>query len=194
MSVLRELLPCPVPFPGNGCMSAGAGRKRCHASLQRLRRAAAARGWANDAVESQLYGHGPTPAVSDGCRVSAAQRECSDAIVKRVLEFGAPERLTPAEALEALCGAPPGYGEPGPRTSYQQELVSLPPPGNAPCDASALLRGALAKSWCDWRCQMRRLPEDAASQREALAVTRPYSDPKLVRRPRVYAHFVEKLI
>ena len=71
--------------------------------------------------------------------------------------------------------------------------MALPEPGITPALGSEILRGWDLEAWRNWRTLLRRTPADAAEERRRLGLASPYSDPALVRRPRVYAKFIVDL-
>ena len=94
-------------------------------------------------------------------------------------------------AFKELCGACPGYDEePGPRASYQRDLISLPAVA-AEVEGSSCLRGDAHRLWVDWEKAQLLPPEQR--QTDGLPA-RPYSDPLLVNNKAEYAHFVAQLL
>ena len=188
MPVLRELLPCPLPFPELRRGPSGQKLPCCRAVQKRRRAADYWKSWANEAVFclNELYGHGSIKADQSP---SAGQLECLEELCQRFREFGSPDPISAAEAHREFCGSRPGYEDPGPRVTFQRELVSLPPAaGTAPLEA--VLQGSAATIWKDWERAIRCSDAAAAAEQRRLGIALPHVDPVLQRRPRVYAAFI----
>ena len=136
--VPRELLPAPLPFPGEQVSRTSLARS----TRRRLERRMRWQAWANDAVTSlnDVGGFGSYDAVSGG---SGAQRQCLSVLCEAFRRLPPPPAdLDAAGALRALCGSAPGYVvEELPRVQYRRELVSLPPVGMQFSSLETLLDG-----------------------------------------------------
>lgn len=84
-------------------------------------------------------------------------------------------------------------GEPSTLVSLDVESLSLPSPGFAPVDIASI-GGDFGKSVVE-RLEQKILPERLRVEKEEHErPVRPYYDPVLRRRPRVYARFVRRLL
>ena len=121
----RELLPLPLVYPHAQDGAPGlhhlARKVRSRVNAHRQLELAA-----NEVVAclNGVYGRGD---FNDQLhKPSLAQASSHSHIIDVVRRQGAPP-CTAAVAFTELCGARPGYDkEPGPRASYQRELISLP--------------------------------------------------------------------
>lgn len=137
---------------------------------------------------NEMYGCRPW-ARAEG-PLSAAQRGCLRRIHEAVESFGAPEPLTLAAAFAALRRARPGYVDPGPRATSKRELLSLQTTGGVFARGEDILVGSELHAWRNWREVLLRNPESARAEREQSDVRRPFSDPALVNRRKVYNEFL----
>jgi hypothetical protein len=139
----RELLPCPLPFPAlsaavaPGLSSPTRRRVRCKQHWQQ---------WANERASAlnELYGHDAAPPSCD-LSLSEGNRTCIDLIAAACRDLGKPSAdLSPAGALEALCGSRAGYSDvteaSSTRAPFAEGQTSLPSAGSVPTDPSSLLQ------------------------------------------------------
>ena len=193
--VLRELLPCPLPFPGVEAQSAAGVTGVARSTRSKVRRKLYEQSWCNEAVSSlnELYGRGD---VVDGASpfTSAAQRQCLNRISSAIGAAGVPPGISPAEAFVELCGHRPGYDiDPSARCDFQRELVSLPDT-SLRADGAAVLRGQDLDAWNNWRSVLLRDPRAAQEELEKLGITQPYTDRRLRKDKKMYALFIKDLL
>ena len=191
MVALRELLPCPIPFGINDVDNKQSSRAvaRCHLRREGWQR------WCHEGVRalSEMYGHGVLTPEENNYDVSAAQEICLDRLAVAYKSAGAapPDCNSTAGAFRELCGAKPGYGSSDPFTTgesapFREGDVSLPLPGACPADPELLFDGEDLQQWRGWRTRLLHSPSSAQEQRDALAVSQPYSDAALTKNPRQY--------
>ena len=191
----RELFPCPLPHPVVAASFPVPAKVASRACRRRSTMKELTQQWENEAVLALNQAFAPGRAPDPSFRAtSAAQRACLDRIRDTFRTFGQPEPMSPAAAFDALRRTRPGYGDPGPRATFRQELLSLPITKGVFADGDSILHGDDLAAWRDWRSLLLRHPDDALRQRRQLWLDTPYSDPALVRRPRVYAAFVADLM
>ena len=125
---------------------------------------------------------------------STAQAESIEFIRASVARFGPPPAGTSGRrALRELCSSAPTYGGESTRTSYSEELVSWPPEGTVAVDPLSLTSGPAHDLLQQWETALLRPPGAAEHARRELGLTKPYSDPVLIRsRPR-YGRFLQAL-
>ena len=195
MAVGRELFPCPLPYPELNAAATERPRQVCRAVRARAVKRDRAKLWANGAARCLNEMHGRGDSVDTELhKPSQAQQICLDRVRAIYTEVGAPKETSPAGAFIALCGRRPGYTDTAQvRASFEQGRVALPEPGLTPALGSETLRGWGLEAWRNWRTLLRRTPADAAEERRRLGLVAPYSDPALVRHPRVYAQFIMEL-
>ena len=199
MVVLRELLPCPIPFGINDVD----GKQSCRTVTRRHLRREGWQRWCNDGVRAlnDMYGHGILTSEESHYNVSATQKICLDrlAVAYKSAGAAAPDCNSAAGAFRELCGTKPGYGSSDPfttgeRAPFREGDVSLPPPGARPADPELLFDGEDLQQWREWRTRLLHSPSSAQEQRDALAVSQPYSDAALTKNPKQYARFIEQLM
>ena len=142
-NVLRELLPCPLPFPNAGGPAPASSR-----SVQRRHhRKTHWQAWCNEGVATlnEMYGHGTIDDSAVEATPSAAQSSCLARLTAAYCHMGRPpdDYASAAGAFSELCSAPAGYSDATPAAGkpvpYQSGRVSIPSAGNAPADPSQLM-------------------------------------------------------
>ena len=179
MAALRELLPCPRPY----CVEPTALTETpsvWRSVRSRHRRVLHEKVWTNEAVDSldQLYG--TRHVESESQTFSLAQRRSINHIREQISHMGAPT-CTATEAVRELCGQRPGYEDPGPCAPFDRGKISLPNCGGL-VDGGDILTGQVLNLWKDWKREIWSPSEHLDG-----SLVKRHSDPKLVRRPRVYA-------
>ena len=193
--ISKELLPCPLPFPGVGAFDHAAVKSCSRSVRSRLRSRLANQEWANSAVQTlnEVYGHSsPAPP-----RASAGQEAALQRIRATFEEVPKAECMDSAAAFNVLCGGLAGYDSPSAsqatRAKYRRDSVSLPPKGCAHAKPCEILTGEALEAWCDWREVLLRSPaeRDEAIQRDGNVD--PFTDPALLKKPSEYAYFLSTL-
>ena len=193
MVVSRDLFPLPTSSTEQIVRPPGLAGP-CRTTRRRALRRLAGEQRFNDLVDSLNEMHGGGSAPPGLVSPSTAQLACLGRLREDVENMGPPDDTTDAGAFRELCGSRPGYDEPGPRVSYQRELISFPPAGLEAAEPADLLDGRELQYWNNWRETLRRPAEQAVMLRAQLGLVRPYSDPLLVRDRAGYAEFIRTLV
>ena len=164
--------------------------------------------WFSDGVFSlnQLLGHGSShDAHIDSFADAAAhpplrndgQRLCISRIKEAYDNVPAPPvGMTPAQAFSGLRGTTAGYNDApsqGARVPFNLESCSMPPPLNCAHPVTQSLAGEPLHEIENWRECILKSQHDRMNYLHGNDRIRPYLDPNLVRDPKVYASFLQKL-
>ena len=197
-NVLRELLPCPLPFPNAGGPAPASSR-----SVQRRHhRKTHWQAWCNEGVATlnEMYGHGTIDNSAVEATPSAAQSSCLARLTAAYCHMGRPPDAyaSAAGAFSELCSAPAGYSDAVPAAGkpvpYQSGRVSIPSAGNAPADPSHLLGGEDLLNWQDWRRRLLVQPDAALHAQRESGLEKPYCDRSLVASQARYGEFIDQLL
>jgi hypothetical protein len=130
----------------------------------------------------------------------AAQNAAQQAAVDRISTLyrrvpAPPAELTPAGALRELCGSASRYlpTEPSTTAPYTKDLVSWPPEGTKATPIGDLLSDADQSMVYDWETSILRDDSEVRSHFDSASRVKPFLEPTLVRRPQVYAEFLQRL-
>ena len=155
--------------------------------------------WANsgiDALNSMFGFTDPLVCPADGATLNAAQAKARSHIQTAYADACANNDMctSPEESLSALLSTSGLYNsDTSAVVPYSKELCSWPQIGSKPTPLSSILSPADV-SYCQDGCEPLLRPTAAAqSLRKELDLRQPYSDPSLVKNPKVYADFLRRL-
>ena len=190
----RDLL----PLPEGVLLASASGQPQgqfCRTTARRALRRHHAAVLAEEAVATlnELYGNSAND-VGVQSSPTAAQAESLTRIHQAAQQFGQPpEGMTGEGALRELL-AKTGYdGEPSTLVPLDVDALSLPSPGFTPV-ALEEIGGGFGRKVVE-RLEEKLLPDIQGEENiKKTGLRRPYSDPVLRRRPRVYARFLRRLL
>ena len=199
----RDIFPLPYATAHEGIVDGGSlsrSQKRKAASHSRRDE------WCADGIYSmnQLigsYSNSKTDSDRDEVAGMLLRNQGQALCIDRIREAYAavpppPAGLTPAQAFSCLRGSSTGYNPvplQGTRVSFNLELCSMPPPLNCAHPVVDSLAGQPKEEIDNWRTRILK-PESARDDyMNGTDRIRPYLDPQLVRDPKVYAKFLQRL-
>ena len=135
-----------------------------------------------------------TPTAS-ALEPTAVQSLCMEHLSEVAQEFGVPPAtLSEAGSLTELCATSAIYGDGSKVVPFDEGRVAWPPVASGSVSVFELVSPGLSEKLKGWKARMLRPVCEAQQLQNESGLSDIYTDPRLIRSPRRYAKFIQKML